>query len=94
MMDQMVLSLLGMSLLVFANDFVTMSLATDNVKHTDDPNKWNVKNITFASLIIGALLVVQGIIAILIGRNYFQMNLKELQAFMMLTLVFTSQFRV
>ncbi|MCL5028071.1 MAG: plasma-membrane proton-efflux P-type ATPase [Bacteroidetes bacterium] len=94
MMDKMVLSLLGMSLLVFANDFVTMSLATDNVKHTDDPNKWNVKNITFASLIIGALLVVQGILAILIGKNYFQMDLKELQAFMMLTLVFTSQFRV
>ena len=94
MTQQMALSLLGMSLLVFANDFVTMSLATDNVKHTDDPNKWNVKNITFASLIIGALLVVQGIIAIIIGHKYFHMNLKELQTFIMLTLVFTSQFRV
>ncbi len=94
MMKQMVLSLLGMSLLVFANDFVTMSLATDNVKHTDDPNKWEVKNITFASLIIGALLVVQGVVAIIIGKNYFKLDLKELQVFMMLTLVFTSQFRV
>jgi len=94
MTQQMVLSLLGMSLLVFANDFVTMSLATDNVKHTVDPNKWNVKNITFASLIIGALLVIQGIIAILIGENYFHMQFRELQTFIMLTLVFTSQFRV
>ncbi len=94
MMQQMALSLLGMSLLVFANDFVTMSLATDNVKHTDDPNSWNVKKITFASLIIGSLLVIQGIAAIIIGRNYFQMNIKELQAFMLITLVFTSQFRV
>ncbi len=94
MVKQMVLSLLGMSLLVFANDFVTMSLATDNVKHTDDPNKWDVKNITFASLIIGALLVIQGIAAMLIGKNYFQLDLRGLQSFMMLTLVFTSQFRV
>ena len=45
-----VVSLLGMTLLIFANDFVTMSLATDNVKYTANPNKWNVKNITFASL--------------------------------------------
>ncbi len=94
MTQHMALSMLGMSLLVFANDFVTMSLATDNVKHTIDPNKWNVMNITFASLIIGALLVGQGIIAIIIGQKYFHMNLKELQTFMMLTLVFTSQFRV
>ncbi len=94
MTKEMVLSLLGMSLLVFANDFVTMSLATDNVKHTDDPNKWDVKNITFASLVIGVLLVFQGIIAIIIGRHYFHMDLRMLQTFMMLTLVFTSQFRV
>ncbi len=94
MTKEMVLSLLGMSLLVFANDFVTMSLATDNVKHTEDPNKWDVKNITFASLIIGVLLVIQGIIAIIIGRDYFHMDIKMLQTFMMLTLVFTSQFRV
>jgi len=94
MMKEMVLSLLGMSLLVFANDFVTMSLATDNVKHTADPNNWNVKNITFASLIIGALLVVEGIISIIIGRDYFNLNFAHLQSFIMLMLVFTSQFRV
>ena len=46
----LVVSLLGMTLLIFANDFVTMSLATDNVTYTANPNKWNVKNITFASL--------------------------------------------
>lgn len=94
MMQRMVLSLLGMSLLVFANDFVTMSLATDNVKHTNDPNKWNIKNITFVSLIIGAMLVIEGIIAIIIGKNCFHLGFRKLQAFMMLILVFTSQFRV
>jgi H+-transporting ATPase len=90
----MVLTLLGMALLVFANDFVTMSLATDNVTHTVAPNNWDVKNITFASLVVGALLVVEGIIAVEWGTRYFHLSFPQLQTFVMLMLVFTSQFRV
>ena len=94
LLHMMVLSLLDTALLVFANDFVTMSLATDNVKYTSNPNKWNVKNITLASLIIGMLLIVEGIIVILVGSNYFYLEGQKLQTFVMLLLVFTSQFRV
>jgi H+-transporting ATPase len=90
----MVISLLGMALLIFANDFVTMSLATDNVKYTANPNKWNVRNITFASLIIGVLLVGEGAIALLVGSHYFNLAFDQLRTFIMLTLIFTSQFRV
>jgi H+-transporting ATPase len=93
-LHDVVISLLGMVLLVFANDFVTMSLATDNVKHTSNPNTWNVKNITLASLVIGMLLVVEGAIAILIGIDYFHLELEKLRTFIMLLLIFTSQFRV
>jgi len=90
----MVLSLLGTALLVFANDFVTMSLSMDNVKYTSNPNKWNVKDITLASLVIGLLLVVEGVVAILVGVDYFHLDWHKLQTFIMLLLVFTSQFRV
>lgn len=93
-LHQSVLSVLGMILLVFANDFVTMSLATDNVESTSSPNVWNVKNITLASLVMGALLVVEGAIGVFIGVNYYHMELGTLQTFVMLLLVFTSQFRV
>jgi H+-transporting ATPase len=93
-LQDVTISLLGMVLLVFANDFVTMSLATDNVKHTSNPNKWNVRNITLASLPIGLLLVVEGALAILIGINYFHLGLERLKTLVMLTLIFTSQFRV
>jgi H+-transporting ATPase len=89
-----VLSLLGMALLIFANDFVTMSLATDNVEYTANPNRWNMRNITFASLIIGGLLVGEGAIALFVGSHYFNLAFNQLQTFIMLTLVFTSQFRV
>ncbi|MGB9716227.1 MAG: plasma-membrane proton-efflux P-type ATPase [Thermodesulfovibrionales bacterium] len=93
-LHDIVLSLLGMSLLVFANDFVTMSLSTDNVKHTPNPNKWNVKNITIASLVPGILLVIEGVIVILIGLKYFHLEWEKLRTLVMLNLIFNSQFRV
>jgi H+-transporting ATPase len=89
-----VISLLGMTLLIFANDFVTMSLATDNVEYTANPNTWNVRNIAFASLIVGALLVGEGAIALIVGSRYFHLPFDQLRTFMVLALIFTSQFRV
>ncbi|MEM3832145.1 MAG: plasma-membrane proton-efflux P-type ATPase [Thermoprotei archaeon] len=93
-LHDVVLSLLGMTLLIFANDFSTMSLATDNVKHTSNPNKWNVKNITLASLVVSLLLVVEDVTAMVIGKIYFQLGLERLRTFIMLVLIFNSQFRV
>ena len=93
-LHEIVLSLLGMSLLVFSNDFVTMSLATDKVKHTSNPNQWNVRNITIASLIPGMLLVIEGLIVIFIGMNYFHLEWERLRTLVMLNLIFNSQFRV
>ena len=90
----LVVSLLGMVLLIFANDFVTMSLATDNVTYTANPNKWNVRNITFASLLVGALLVGEGVVSLFIGQHYFHLDLEHLRTFTVLMLIFTSQFRV
>jgi H+-transporting ATPase len=89
-----VISLLGIVLLIFANDFVTMSLATDNVEYTANPNKWNVRNITLASLVVGILLVGEGAIALFVGSRYFDLPLDQLRTFITLTLIFTSQFRV
>jgi len=76
-----------------ANDFVTMSLATDNVKHISNINKWNVKNITLASLIVGTLLVTEGGFGILIGVSYFHLELGQLSTFVMTMLIFTSLLR-
>jgi len=93
-LHELLLSTLGMVLLIFANDFVTMSLATDNVENTSNPNVWNVKNITLASLAVGLLMVVGGAITVLIGTHYFHLGFGALQSFVMLMLVFSSQFRV
>ncbi|MCL5034470.1 MAG: plasma-membrane proton-efflux P-type ATPase, partial [Bacteroidetes bacterium] len=54
----------------------------------------NVKDITLASLVVGALLVIEGIVALIWGHDYFHLDFVQLQTFVMLMLIFTSQFRV
>lgn len=93
-LQNLVISLIGMVLLVFSNDFATMSLATDNVKSTASPNTWNVKNITYLGLAVGLMLVVQGAITVFIGLEYLHMDIETLQSFVTYMLIFTSQFRV
>jgi len=93
-LHNMLLSLIGVSFLVFANDFVTMSLATDNVKHTNNPNKWNVRNNILASLVPALCYVLEDVVVILAGKYYFQLQWNELTTLIMLSLIFNSQFRV
>jgi H+-transporting ATPase len=93
-MHNMLLSLLGVSFLVFANDFVTMSLATDNVKNTSNPNKWNIRNNILASLIPALCYVLTDIAVILAGKYYFHLQWDQLTSLVLLSLIFNSQFRV
>jgi H+-transporting ATPase len=89
------LSVLDMVILVFASDFLAMSLATDNVTYTQEkPNVWNMKKLTFASVVVGALLLVEAVIGVLVGVLYFHLPFPQLQTYVMLMLLFMSQFRI
>jgi H+-transporting ATPase len=81
-------------LLIFANDFITMSLATDRVTSTAGPNVWNVRKITLSSLALGLLLVVQGLSVAAAGRYWLHLPSSKLQSLVLLTLVFTSLFKI
>jgi len=91
---QPVLGLLDMTLLVFANDFATMSIATDNAIYTPYPNKWDIRIVTLSSLATGTFMVIGGLISMWVGVVYFNLYGRRLQTFTMLTLVFFSQFRI
>jgi len=93
-LHNLILTLLGMALLLVANDFATISLATDNVKDTRTPDTWNIKNITLASLVIAVPLVIQGVITIYLGVTYFNLTWVQLTTFVTLTLVFHSLLKV
>jgi len=87
-------SLLGMSLLVFANDFVTMSIATDRVKATSSPNQWKLGNITSSSFFLGLLFALEDLLILWLGIHRFHLPFEQLQTAILLTLVFNTQFRV
>lgn len=93
-LHNMIITLLGMSLLVFANDFATMSIATDNVVSTESPNSWKMKNIVSASLILGVLFALEDLFLVHAGLSYFHLPFGTLCTLVMLSLVFNTQFRI
>lgn len=78
-------------LLLFANDFVTMSLAKDNVGYSRKPDKWKVRLIIFTSLLIAGAWLIYSFSVYLIARNLLFMPLKEVQTLIFLFLVFSGQ---
>ncbi|MFK5280097.1 plasma-membrane proton-efflux P-type ATPase, partial [Lacticaseibacillus paracasei] len=87
-------SLLGMSLLVFANDFATMSIATDNVQSTAGPNQWRLGPLTAASGVLGLWFALVDLVIVWLGLNLFHLSLPVLQTAVLISLVFNSQFRL
>ena len=71
-----------------------MSIATDNVKSTDEPNIWNIKNIMLSSLTLGVFFALEDLFILFIGVKYFHLNFDEITTLVMLSLVFNTQFRI
>ena len=93
-LQDLVISVIGLVLVIFSNDFLTISLARDNVTSSPRPSIWSIKNITLTGLAVGFLLIAEAGIIVFLGRTYFAMDMHTLRSFVMITLIFTSQFRV
>lgn len=93
-LHDMVITLLGMSLLVFANDFATMSIATDNAVSTKSPNSWNLRNIVSSSVLLGTLFALEDLFLVYLGLARFHLSFGALCTLVMLSLVFNTQFRI
>lgn len=78
-------------LLLLANDFVTMSIATDRVRASPKPDRWDVRGmlVPALSLALPVLALTFGIF--LAGRNLLHLPVAELQTLSFITLVFTAQ---
>ncbi len=81
-------------LLLFANDFVTMSLATDRVTASRSPDRWNIRPLVIGSLVLAAAWLVFSFGILLIGRNVFHLAGDPLQTLLFVMLVFTGQANV
>ncbi len=77
-------------LLLFANDFVTMAIATDRVSFSPKPERWNVTALASIGLVLAGAWVGFGVAALLFARDRLA-GLKEQQTFVFLMLVYTGQ---
>ncbi len=77
-------------LLLFTNDFVTMSISTDNVKFSKEPNDWKVKNMIMGSVPMGLMQLLFSFGA-LVYLETIHTPLGQVQTIVFLIMVFTGQ---
>jgi len=74
-------------LLLFANDFVTMSLASDRVTPSPHPDRWNIRVLMGTSAVIAISWLFYCFAVFYVGRHF--MKLPPTQTLVFLSLVFS-----
>jgi H+-transporting ATPase len=78
-------------LLMFTNDFVTMSIASDRVMPSRLPQRWQVKRLMASAAILGVVSLIFSFSLYSAVRVYGDLSPAQLQTFLFLILVFTNQ---
>jgi len=78
-------------LLLFTNDFVTMSIATDNVSPSPGPDRWDIRTLMLTAGSIASLLLSFSLIVFFLARNVLHFQLAQLQTLVFVMLVFSGQ---
>lgn len=78
-------------LLLFTNDFVTMSIATDHVGYSMRPDRWDVRTLMLTGGLLAALVLVLSFAVFFVGRDVFGLPLPQLQTLVFVMLVATGQ---
>jgi len=78
-------------LLLFTNDFVTMSIATDHVSYASKPERWNIPRLMATSGVLAGLVLMLSFAVFFSGRDWLHLPLSQLQTLIFVMLVFTGQ---
>ena len=78
-------------LLLFTNDFVTMSIATDHAEPATQPIRWDVRRLVLVAAALAALVLVLSFTVFFVGRDVLRLPLPPLQTLIFLMLVLTGQ---
>ncbi len=78
-------------LLLFTNDFVTMSIASDRVSYSQTPDRWDIKTLMATGGVFAALVLVLSFTVFFVGRDLFSLPLPQLQTVVFVMLVATGQ---
>jgi H+-transporting ATPase len=69
---------------MITGDFLAMSSTTDNVRPSAKPNAWKIGDLTVAGVVMGLFDLAFCVGVLLVGKNYFQLDIETLRT---LTLV-------
>ena len=78
-------------LLLFANDFVTMSIASDHAMPNPTPDRWQVGHLIGSALALATVLLVESFLVLWLMLGVFHQSLSETQTLVFLMLVFSGQ---
>ncbi|MBS0202968.1 MAG: plasma-membrane proton-efflux P-type ATPase [Planctomycetes bacterium] len=78
-------------LLLFVNDFVTMSLSADRVTFSRTPDRWRIPQLMSGAAVIASAWLLLTFAVFFVGRDTFGFDLAHLQTLVFLALVFTGQ---
>ncbi|MGA9621453.1 plasma-membrane proton-efflux P-type ATPase [Methanoregula sp.] len=67
MTGQFIVSVFDVVLLLFVIDFVTLSLSTDNVRGSKQPDSWDISGLVRSSLVLGVLVVLESLAILAVG---------------------------
>ena len=76
-------------LLMFTNDFVTMSIATDHVEFSRKPERWRIPTLMMTAAPLAALMLLLSFFVFFVGRDLLLLPLPQLQTLIFVMLVFT-----
>jgi len=81
-------------LLLFANDFVTISIATDRVSFSTKPDRWRIGILVLTGAAMATLMLVLSFAVLYIGLYALRLPVPQLQTLIFIMLVFTGQANV
>ncbi|BAJ62770.1 plasma-membrane proton-efflux P-type ATPase [Anaerolinea thermophila] len=91
---EFVITPLQIVLLLFANDFMTMSIATDRVTASSKPDRWNVFSLMKVALLLALPVLLLSFGFFYTAKSLLHLPLEQVQSLMFVMLVFTGQANV
>src|SRR6202522_1656347 len=80
-----------MVILMITGDFLSMSLTTDNVRPSPQPNAWRIGKLTIAGGVMGGCLLLFCIAVLAVGKFHMGFGIETLRTLAMIALVFGSE---
>jgi H+-transporting ATPase len=86
-----ILTPLLMAVIMITGDFLGMSLTTDNVRGSSQPNSWQIGKLSIAGFVMGIGELIFCTVVLSVGLYHYDLNIGALQTLAFITIIFGNQ---